>query len=527
MTQNRSMRLHPAPLLRPVVVVMLALLAGCGATHQATKGPEFVPDAADEVFSVGFSSIASRYIEPVTMETIVLDGLRGFGAIDPALMIANENGVIAVVANGQTVAAKSAPTTEDARAWGKLISDLTTAARAHSSDLRAADAEKIYEAVFDGVLSHLDVYSRYAGAEEATSNRARRDGYGGIGLRFREADGQAHVTSILADGPAALAGIKKSDRITHINDLPVAGMESAEISRHLRGPVHSRVTLAIIRDGESKPLRFTLERAHIVPPTVTARIESGVLHLKISNFNQDTAHGVEAQVLKAKKEMGRRFGGLVLDLRGNPGGLLKQSTRIADLFLTQGRIVSAQGRHPDSVQYHEATGADITGGLPIVVLIDGKSASAAEIVAAALQDRDRAIVIGTSSYGKGTVQTVIRLPNDGEITLTWSRLVSPSGYVLHGLGVAPTLCTSGLVAGDARTVARAMARKAKSITTLAVWRQAGLADEAKRRTLRAACPPESDKSPEIDLVLAQRLIKDPTLYRRTVAEVSATAQAQR
>ncbi len=512
---------------RPAVFVLLALLAGCGTTPQAAKGPEFVPDAADEVFSVGFSSIAARYIEPVTMDGLVLDGLRGFGAIDPSLMVSREGGVIAIVANGQTVAAKSIPATDDARTWGRLISDLTTAARTHSPDLRAADAEKIYEAVFDGVLSRLDVYSRYAGAEEAIRNRARRDGYGGIGLRFREADGAVHVTSVLQDGPAALAGIEKNDRITHINDLPVAGMESAEISRHLRGPVHSRVTLAIAREGESKPLHFALERAHIVPPTVTTSVRNGILHLRISNFNQDTAHSVETQVLKAKKEMGRHFSGLVLDLRGNPGGLLKQSTRIVDLFLAQGRIVSAQGRHPDSVQNHEAMGTDISGGRPIVVLIDGKSASAAEIVAAALQDRDRAVVIGTSSYGKGTVQTVIRLPNDGEITLTWSRLVSPSGYVLHGLGVAPTLCTSGLVAGDARTVARALARKGKSAATLAAWRRAGLADEATRRTLRAACPPDADKSPAIDLALAQRLIGDPALYRRTVAEVAATAQAQR
>ena len=521
------MNFRRTPLVRLSAFVLLALLAGCGTAHQAPRGPEFVPDAADEVFSVGFASIATRYIEPVAMDGLVLDGLRGFGAIDPSLMVSREDGVIAIVANGQTVAAKSMPTTDDARAWGRLISDLTAATRTHSPDLRAADAEKIYEAVFDGVLSRLDVYSRYAGAEEAARNRARRDGYGGIGLHFRETDGEVHVTSVQSDGPAALAGVEKNDRITHINDLPVAGMDSAEISRHLRGPVHSRVTLTILRAGESKPLHFALERAHIIPPTVAAWTENGILHLKISNFNQDTAHSVETHILKAKKDMGRRFSGLVLDLRGNPGGLLKQSTQIAGLFLAQGRIVSAQGRHPDSVQYHEAAGTDIIADRPIVVLIDGKSASAAEIVAAALQDRDRAVIIGTSSYGKGTVQTVIRLPNDGEITLTWSRLVSPSGYVLHGLGVAPTLCTSGLAAGDARTIAQALARKGKSAATLTTWRQAGLADEATRQTLRATCPPEADKSPEIDLALAQRLIKDLALYRRTVAEVAATAQAQR
>ena len=133
----------------------------------------------------------------------------------------------------------------------------------------------------------------------------------------------------------------------------------------------------------------------------------------------------------------------MLDLRGNPGGLLKQSIKVADLLLTQGKIISTRGRHADSIHNYEAGGHDLAFGLPVLVLVDGKSASAAEIVAAALQDRDRAVVIGTSSFGKGSVQTVIRLPNDGEITLTWSKLVAPSGYLLHGLGVRPAICTSG------------------------------------------------------------------------------------
>lgn len=509
------------------IIAVVGLLAGCGTAPPTAKGPEFVPDAAEEVFAAGFANIAARYIEPVTMDALVLDGLRGFGTIDPSLTVVRDGAHVAILAADRTIAAKSLPTSDDVSPWSRLIADLTSAARVHSPELRAADAEKIYEAVFDGVLSRLDVYSRYAGAAEATGNRARRDGYGGVGLRFRVADGEAHVTSVLPEGPAEQAGIEKNDRITHINDLPVAGMDMAEISRHLRGPVHSRVTLMILREGTPKPLQFALERTHIVPSTVTAEVRDGILALKISNFNQDTAHSVETQVRKAKKDMGAHFRGLVLDLRGNPGGLLKQSTRVADMFLAQGRIASTLGRHPDSVQHHEAGGGDIAEGKPIAVLIDGKSASAAEIVASALQDRDRAVVIGTSSYGKGTVQTVIRLPNDGEITLTWSRLVAPSGYVLHGLGVAPTLCTSGLTAGDARAVTRALARTGKSAATLASWRQAGLADEAKRRTLRAACPPKADKSPEIDFALARRLIHDGVLYRRTMAQASATTQAQR
>ena len=197
--------------------------------------------------------------------------------------------------------------------------------------------------------------------------------------------------------------------------------------------------------------------------------------------------------------MGASPKGLVLDLRGNPGGLLKQSIEVADLFLTQGQIVRTHGRHPDSEQRYEAGGEDIAHGLPLVVLVDGKSASAAEIIAAALQDHGRAVVIGTSSFGKGTVQTVIRLPNDGEITLTWSRLVTPSGYVLHGLGVMPDIFTSG-AAGNVRK-------------------------EKQGRDLRAACPAERRRK-ALEIEVARRLLSDRALYGRALDLTAATSQAQ-
>ncbi|MEK7245709.1 MAG: S41 family peptidase, partial [Pseudomonadota bacterium] len=405
-----SMILRP---VRFVVFAIFATLAGCAGPTAPARPPVFSVDAAEEVFNVGFSSIVARYIDPVSVEKLALDGLRGFGAIDPAMTVAREDATISILAGGKTVVSRPVPATNDPQSWGRLTTEMAVAARAHSAEFAVADAENIYEAVFDGVLARLDVFSRYAGAEEAARNRARRDGYGGIGLRFNIVEGIVRVTSVLPETPAERAGIQKNDRIAHIGDLPVAGMDNAEISRYLRGPVHSRVTLTVLRDGEPKPLRFALERTHIVPQTVTAHVRDRVIYLKISNFNQETAASVEASVAKAKRELGKSFRGVALDLRGNPGGILKQATRVADLFLAHGRMISTDGRHPDSVQIHEASGEDIADGRPIVVLMDGKSASAAEIVASALQDRDRALVVGTSSYGKGTVQTVIRLPNEG------------------------------------------------------------------------------------------------------------------
>jgi carboxyl-terminal processing protease len=511
---------------RSTALALMAALAGC-AGSSSNRPAYFSAEAAEEVFAVGFTAVAARYIDSVTVEKLALDGLRGFGAIDPAMTVARDGAIVSILAGGKPVVSMAAPTTDDPRSWSRLTTDMAVAARAHSAELAAADAEKIYEAVFDGALARLDIYSRYAGAEEASRNRARRDGYGGIGLRFNILDGAVRVTSVLPDTPADRAGLRKNDHITHVGGLPTSGMDNAEISRLLRGPVHSRVLLVVAREGELDPLRFTLERAHIVPPTVTARVRDNVLHLKISNFNQETAAAVEAAVMKTRNDLGGKLRGIALDLRGNPGGILKQATRVADLFLAQGRIVSTTGRHPDSMQFFEAGGEDIADRLPIVVLMDGKSASAAEIVASALQDRDRAVVVGTSSYGKGTVQTVIRLPNDGEITLTWSRLVAPSGYVLHGLGVTPNICTSGLAPGDDRGVQHALGRTEKDAAALAKWRQVGLAGEKRSRALRASCPAEANETAGLEPAVAERLLREPVLFRRILARSAATAEARR
>ena len=516
----------PRP-FRLAVLVALVALAGCAGPTPTTRPSIFSVEAAEEVFVVGFSGIASRYIDAVSVEKLALDGLRGFGAIDPSMTMTRDGATVSIRSGNKSVVSRPVPGANDPQVWSRLITDMAVAARAYSPELAAADAEKIYEAVFDSALARLDVFSRYAGAEEAARNRARRDGYGGIGLRFNIVDNAVRITSVLPETPAERAGLQKNDQITHIGDLPVAGMDSAEISRHLRGPVHSRVVLTVLRGRETGPLRFALERTHIVPQTVTVYVKDNILYLKISNFNQETASTVEASVAKAKRDLGKSFRGLVIDLRGNPGGILKQAVRVADLFLTQGRMMSTDGRHPDSVQIYDASEQDIADGRPIVVLIDGKSASAAEIVASALQDRDRAVVVGTSSYGKGTVQTVIRLPNEGEITLTWSRLVAPSGYVLHSLGVMPNICTSGLIAGDENSVARSLRRMEKDAVTLAAWRRAGLADEKLSQKLRSSCPAEANENAGIEREVALRLLRESSLFQRTLARSAATAEARR
>ena len=211
--------------------------------------------------------------------------------------------------------------------------------------------------------------------------------------------------------------------------------------------------------------------------------------------------------------------------RSNTGGLLKQSVKVADLMLTHGKILTTRGRHPDSLHLYKAGGRDLAQGLPIVVIIDGKSASASEIVAAALQDRERAVIVGTSSYGKGTIQTVIRLPNDGEITLTWSRFLAPSGYALHGLGVLPNICTNEKKTGLKPAIDRAIAKRLTIRSVFASWRVTGERDNQVRTDLRSTCPSSQQQS-TTDLRIAKQLVSDRDLFARSLSIAAISSQTR-
>lgn len=508
------------------LLAMLALSA-CAALQSPEKASEpasFAQPAAAEVVSVGFDNITDKYIEPVELRRIGIEGLRGLGAIDAGITLSVENGDIILFEFGEEIGRLQVPPETDARAWGAAVVALTEKARENSSEIRAASSEKIYEAIFDGALSDLDIFSRYAGMKEATRNRARRDGFGGIGIRFRIEGDAAVVTKVLPDTPAANSGMRPGDRIIKVEGRAITGLGSSEITRLIRGPVHTQVSLTLARPEAVQPFTIAVARAHIVPETVHWQVENGIGIVKISSFNQETANSLERALRRATRPDAPPLAGVIVDLRGNPGGLLRQSIDVADMVLTQGDILRTSGRHPDSLHHYRASGADIMQGRPLVVIIDGKSASAAEIVAAALQDRDRAVVIGTSSYGKGSVQTVIRLPNDGEITLTWSKFVAPSGYILHGLGVVPTVCTSGET--DMKNVAGIIERSLegdKAVKTVS-WRRRALLGDVERQTLRDGCPAET-RSGALDLEVAKRLILNHRMHARALRMTTATAQA--
>ncbi len=487
------------------MLFLIGVVSACTSGRfedRSSAGTDFSAAGAEVVFEAGYTSIADRYIEPVSMETLAIEGIRGLAVLDPSVTMRRNDDEILLFVMGREIARYPTPSADDVDGWAALTADATTTARASSRPLAAADPERLYEAVFDGALSTLDAFSRYASAEEARGNRYRRDGYSGIGIRFRLVNGAVRVIGVTAESPAYRAGLRVGDRLTWIDGVSVLGLSEAAVADRLSGPAGTWVTLMTRGEDGLAARRLSVHRAHIITETVSERFADGIVYVTIDSFNQGTAGSIWSTLDEVVDRSDGRLKGVVLDLRGNPGGLLHQSIKVADLFLDHGRIITTDGRHPDSDQFYEARGRDVVGGLPVVVLIDGGSASAAEIVAAALQDLHRAVVVGTTSYGKGTVQTVISLPNNGELILTWSRLLPPSGYVLHGRGVVPSLCTSGIRGDDPVTVESVIA---------AGW----TAVPANASSTAQACPAERHKD-DLELMVARRLLADRATYVRVL-----------
>ncbi len=509
-------------------ISVIMLLSACAVPDKQDSGNGFPVELARDTLETGFRQITQRYIEKISVRDLALEGLRGLSTIEPTLRIEEVSDGISLHSDFISRHIYRTPSPEDSDAWARLTVRALVNLRNRSPEFRAADAEKLYEAVFDGSLSLLDKFSRYASAKQAAENRAKRSGFGGIGIRFFAIQTGSRVTSVFKDTPAAKAGLRKGDIITHIDTRPIRGVNRKVVRDWLRGAIGSVVDLRVLRSPGDREFTFTVKRDRIVLPTVARRIKDSVVFLKVTGFNNRTSRQVVKLYAEGKRILGGKVKGVVLDLRGNPGGLLKQAIKVADLFLAKGRILSTQGRHPASKHNYEAKSTDIALGIPVAVLINSRSASASEIVAAALQDHERAAVIGSSSFGKGSVQTVARLPNDGEITLTWSRFVTPSGYILHELGVPPTICTTGPTSSPVPSTDEIIESELKTLTVHSArnraWRLIHANDKDGRRRLKASCPGTKSQS-DREILIAERILSDPALYQRVMTLNTSVASA--
>ncbi len=304
------------------------------------------------------------------------------------------------------------------------------------------DTEDLIEAAINGMLTSLDPHSSYLSPDDAENMQVQTRGeFGGLGIEVTQEDGFVKVVSPMDGTPADQAGIEAGDFITHVDGESVLGLTLDEAVDLMRGPVGSEILITVVREGTAEPFDVSIIRDTIKLTAVRARTEQNAVVLRVTTFNDQTYANLESSLAEKIAELGgeEKVSGIVLDLRNNPGGLLTQAIKVADAFLNKGEIVSTRGRNPQDGERFNATEGDLANGKPIVVLINGGSASASEIVAGALQDHHRAIVVGTKSFGKGSVQTVMPLRGNGAMRLTTSRYYTPSGRSIQALGVSPDI----------------------------------------------------------------------------------------
>ena len=313
--------------------------------------------------------------------------------------------------------------------------------RIRSDYVEEPDDGKLIESAINGMLSSLDPHSSYLNAKDYQDMQVQTRGeFFGLGIEVTMENELIKVISPIDDTPAFKAGILAGDLITELDGEEVRGLTLREAVEKMRGPANSSIVLTVIREGEAKPLKITVVRDVIRVQSVKSRVEGDIGYLRIASFSEQTMEGLEKAIDKIETDIPEdELKGFVLDLRGNPGGLLDQAVLVSDAFIDRGEIVSTRGRRADEVQRFSARAGDLVKGKPVIVLLNGGSASASEIVAGALQDHRRATLVGTRSFGKGSVQTIIPIGRSGAIRLTTARYYTPSGRSIQAKGIEPDI----------------------------------------------------------------------------------------
>jgi carboxyl-terminal processing protease len=417
----------------------------------------------------------------------------------------------------------------DTSAYGQLDLFSNAFERVRANYVRPVKDSELVDAAIQGMVSNLDPHSSYMDAKMYGDMQITTKGqFGGIGIEVTQEDGLIKVISPIDGTPASRAGIKTGDRIAGIDGTSIAGLQLNEAIDKMRGTAGSKITLTILREGEKKPFDVTLVRAIVSVDGASHRREGDIGYVRLPGFNEQTADGLEKAVRDLKKQIGPGIKGYVLDMRNNPGGLLDQAIQVSDDFLGSGEIVSTRGRHAEDTLRYDAKAGDITDGKPIVILINGGTASASEIVSGALQDHKRATVIGLTSFGKGSVQTIIPLGEGrGALRLTTARYYTPSGHSIQAQGIVPDI---QVAQGDEANVPK-LARPSEADLR---GHLTGEAAPAKKITAPVIKPAAGQKYDDFQLAYALDLLRGKmtvaaatTIQDKSVAVLGANADPAR
>ena len=341
-----------------------------------------------------------------------------------------------IVFDGSSAKAAAADTYRQLSLFGDVFE------RVRSDYVEKPEDSKLVESAINGMLAGLDPHSSYMDSKSFRDMQVQTRGeFGGLGIEVTMEDGLIKVVAPIDETPAAKAGVMANDIITHLDDEPVQGLTLNQAVEKMRGPVNTKIKIRITRKGIDKPVEVSLTRDVIRVRSVRSHLEGDDIgYVRITQFNEQTTEGLRRAITDMSTQAGDKLKGFILDLRNNPGGLLDQAISVSDAFLEKGEIVSTRGRNAEETQRYNARAGDLTKGKPVIVLVNGGSASASEIVAGALQDHKRATILGTRSFGKGSVQTIIPLGSgNGALRLTTARYFTPSGRSIQAKGIVPEI----------------------------------------------------------------------------------------
>jgi len=375
--------------------------------------------------------------------------------------------------------------------------------RVRSDYVEKPEDSKLIESAINGMLAGLDPHSAYLNPKHFRDMQVQTRGeFGGLGIEVTMENGVVKVVSPIEDTPAAKAGLMSGDLITHLNKEPIQGLTLQEAVEKMRGPVNSPITLTIVRKGVDEPFDVKVVRdvIHINPVKYNAEGDD-VGYIRVTTFNEQTTENLEKAVADLKKQLGPNLKGYILDLRNNPGGLLDQAISVSDDFLDQGAIVLTRGRNLEETQRSNARPGDIIDGKKMVVLINGGSASASEIVAGALQDHHRATLVGTRSFGKGSVQTIIPLGSNGALRLTTARYYTPSGRSIQAQGIEPEVVVQEDLPEDLKKKVEAEGTRGEADLRGHLKREDEKGNEKEESGSSAYVPEDKDKDTQLKYAL--------------------------
>ncbi len=492
---------------------LLLLLLSSPALAEIGSPATFNAQLATSVYATALTFMGPRTLEPVPVAQLTLWGLNGLAALDPDLTVTAQGPMLQLSQAGHVRATIPAPKGASPEEWASAAARLADAAWGASTRIRRAGTTGVITNFFDEIFNHLDPYSRYVPPLQATEDRERRSGSAGAGLALMTDHDRVVVQQAIADGPGAAAGIHAGDAILAVNGQPTARIDPTTVTGWIEGPEETRVTITF-RGRDDRTRTVDIMRVMVPPQTVFVSKLHDNLLLRITDFNHETSVRVARALndaLHAASVTSHPVNGIILDLRGNRGGLVTEATGVADEFLPGGLIARAIGRDPDATRVWRSNDSQLADDLPIIVLVDGRTASAAEILTAALADRGRAVVVGSATLGKGLVQTIAPLPDGGELFVTWSRVLAPRGWPLQGLGVLPQVCTSlghDALASELASLSDGMQSMADALAHHRAARAP--LPPAQALAIRGACP--AAEGTDADVTTAEYLIQHPAAY---------------